>query len=138
MSYGISADGIAAALSILQPHPEITTGFYALASGNIHRLAVPQGAVRWSLFDGWLKQLGEAQWVDITIDQIEYYENPYYQNRSVYDKVTAENVDFPAIMLSGWYDIMQNCTIQLFNDFKAAIDVPETPRVLFVGPFGHC
>ena len=33
---------------------------------------------------------------------------------------------------------MQNCTIGLYDEFKAAIDTPETPRVLVVGPFGHC
>ena len=70
LSYGISADGISAALSILEPHDEITTGFYALASGNLHRLIIPEGAVRWSLFEGWLKGLHEQQWINPFLEHI--------------------------------------------------------------------
>ena len=138
LSYGISADGVSAALSILEGHEEITTGFYALATGNIHQLLISNGALKWSLFDGWLKTLGEEKWVNTTLDNYNYYDNHYYDYRSIYKKVNATNVAHPAIFWSGWYDIMQSSTIELFEEFKYATNAPENPRVLVVEPYGHC
>ena len=57
-------------VSIAEPHEEMTTGFYALATGNLHRLIMPQGAVKWALFEGWLKGLTEQKWVDITLNKL--------------------------------------------------------------------
>ena len=99
---------------------------------------MPQGAVKQALFECWLQGLHEQKWVDITLNNTEYYNNSFYDYRSIYQKANATNVNFPALFMSGWYDIMQNCTIGLYDEFKAAIDTPETPRVLDVGPFGHC
>lgn len=72
------------------------------------------------------------------LDQIEYYDNPFWDTRSIHNRVKPENVNFPAVMISGWYDIMQNDTIYLWDQFKSALNTPATPRVLFVGPYGHC
>ena len=138
LSYGISADGISAALSIIEPHDEITTGFYALATGNIHQLIQSGGAVKYSLFHGWLNSLKEGEWFNTTMDNFDYYDNSYYDHRSIYKKLDATDVAHPAIFWSGWYDIMQSSTIGLYEEFKAALDEPENPRILVVEPYGHC
>jgi len=90
------------------------------------------------LADGWLKFLGEEKWVNTLLDNFNYSDNHFYDERSIYKKVNATNVAHPAIFWSGWYDIMQKDTIGLFEDFKSAINTPENPRVLVVEPYGHC
>lgn len=54
MTAGVSADGITAALEILLPNEDISTGVYEITSGNLHSLADTAGAWKYALFKGWM------------------------------------------------------------------------------------
>ena len=111
MSFGVSADGMDAALSLLEPNEDVSSGFYDITGGNLHHVAYPGGVLRSSLMFGWFSWFNESGWTERILEEANYYENSFYDMRSVDGKLTNKNTDFPAVFVGGWYDVMQEDTI---------------------------
>eukprot|EP01116_Phalansterium_solitarium_P016452 TRINITY_DN3827_c1_g1_i1.p1 TRINITY_DN3827_c1_g1~~TRINITY_DN3827_c1_g1_i1.p1 ORF type:complete len:610 (-),score=204.90 TRINITY_DN3827_c1_g1_i1:97-1893(-) len=132
---GASANGIAAYLEPMTLPMQLHAQLVVVASAEMHKTIYQQGAYRQGLIDGWLDAIGESWWSPIARAQEPMSE--FWEPDNMAGKFG--NVIFPAVHLSGWYDIFNQQQLAAFDGYqKQSLPAVRGTSFLVVVPTGHC
>lgn len=113
---------------------------------NYHGVFYQGGVFRKSLVEGWLKAAG---WPPENLDEIRSHPSyftlapdgslkvdEYWQTQSLADRVNQ--VDWPTVWVTGWYDIFLQGTIDAFNAIRRNGGPNGRDNIyLLIGPWAH-
>eukprot|EP01012_Entosiphon_sulcatum_P014989 TRINITY_DN20019_c0_g1_i1.p1 TRINITY_DN20019_c0_g1~~TRINITY_DN20019_c0_g1_i1.p1 ORF type:complete len:584 (+),score=89.60 TRINITY_DN20019_c0_g1_i1:25-1752(+) len=132
--YGISANGIACYLEDQLTPPMLNAQFSIVGSAQMHRTAFQGGAYREALIGGWLKGINESSYEQNFIEHEAL--GPWWDPLEMTGKWAA--VQWPAVHLTGWYDIFNQQTIDAFENYQTQSTYGQGLNFLVVLPGGHC
>ena len=133
---GGSAGGITQ-IMLATTGPEGIVGQYVVVApvSNYSGVFYQGGCFRKSLAAGWLKA---AQWPPDNLPEIRYYGtySDYWAVQNLGERV--ENVDWPVVLVAGWYDIFQQGSIDAFTQIQQRASQTGRDNVhLIMGPWPH-
>mmetsp|Transcript_27866 Transcript_27866/g.44636 ORF Transcript_27866/g.44636 Transcript_27866/m.44636 type:complete len:634 (-) Transcript_27866:1905-3806(-) len=141
-SSGISADGCGAFTQIVQAPKWLKGQFLVFASASAHETIYPGGAFRAGLIEGWMTAMSimtKGKSLTHTLPDILNHEplSSYYKN--IEAKNWFQNVKWPTVHLTGWWDIFAGHQLNAFDGIvKHGDRSMQLRHAIFVGKLGHC
>lgn len=130
---GYSAVGIAQYLQPIVSPPWLKGQTVGVATSQVYNTMYQGGAFREALIVGWTVGLNESQ----ALPPVESHEafSSYWDSQDMTNKF--KNVNFPAVHLTGWYDIFCQQQLDAYAGYQDNSAIPGY-NWLIISPGGHC
>eukprot|EP00929_Paragymnodinium_shiwhaense_P062399 TRINITY_DN31156_c0_g1_i1.p1 TRINITY_DN31156_c0_g1~~TRINITY_DN31156_c0_g1_i1.p1 ORF type:complete len:547 (-),score=65.47 TRINITY_DN31156_c0_g1_i1:466-2106(-) len=152
-SVGGSADGIAAALEVVERPKALKSEWLIWTTTDGHGFVYPGGALRLDLLLGYMDYMSSSSrnasesHVLPNLEEHEAY-GPWWYNLTgcrsatdpnAYPPCRLDAVHWPVVLNVGWWDIFQITMLETWFKLRlASAKAVRDEHVLFVGPLGHC
>eukprot|EP01064_Diplonema_japonicum_P010727 TRINITY_DN1795_c0_g4_i2.p1 TRINITY_DN1795_c0_g4~~TRINITY_DN1795_c0_g4_i2.p1 ORF type:complete len:593 (+),score=172.55 TRINITY_DN1795_c0_g4_i2:45-1781(+) len=131
---GVSSDGLGSFFSVMDKPQWLKKQFVMWASVLPHNFVFPGGAFRDALTNGWLAAIFPRQFPALRHEaRANEFPGEWWNPVNMTGKC-ADLVDFPAVLLAGWYDIFLQGNLAAYDCYNEG----PSKTYMVVGPCGHC
>lgn len=139
VSVGASANGMTQVLLAGAAPAGIQGQIIALAPiSSYHYMAYTGGEFRFEMVDGWLAGAGWPYLQNKNLIRSHPTYDAFWQTQNLGEPGRVENIDWPVVVVAGWYDLFLQGSIDLYRAIRerGGPNARDAVRLL-VGPYTH-